>query len=89
MKPSHTQWIIPFTVQIIPAALMFIGLFFIKESPRWLLSKGKRTLALKNLSWIRNLSQNEIYMIEEVTAMDAAIEHQRSTVGLGFWQPFK
>jgi sugar porter (SP) family MFS transporter len=28
-------------------------------------------------------------MLEEVSAIDAAIEYQRSTVGLGFWQPFQ
>jgi len=68
---------------------MFIGLFFIKESPRWLLTRNKRALALKNLCWIRMLPQDDVYMLEETTAIDAAIEYQRSTVGLGFWQPFK
>jgi sugar porter (SP) family MFS transporter len=89
MPASHEQWIIPFAVQLIPAGMMFIGLFFIKESPRWLMSKGRRELALKNLNWIRQLDTNEIYMLEEVSAIDAAIELQRSTVGLGFWQPFQ
>ena len=28
-------------------------------------------------------------MLEEVSAIDAAIEYQSSTVGLGLWQPFK
>lgn len=28
-------------------------------------------------------------MLEEISAIDNAIEYQRSTVGLGFWQPFK
>lgn len=28
-------------------------------------------------------------MQEEISAIDNAIEHQRSSVGLGFWQPFK
>lgn len=89
MAPSHEQWLIPFAVQLIPAGLMFIGLFFIKESPRWLMSKGRRELALKNLCWIRTLSTTDIYMMEEVAAIDAALEEQASTVGLGFWQPFR
>jgi sugar porter (SP) family MFS transporter len=53
------------------------------------MSKGKRTEALKNLCWIRKLSSDDIYMLEEVSAIDAALEHQHSTVGLGFWQPFR
>ncbi|KAG4025167.1 hypothetical protein MFRU_064g00040 [Monilinia fructicola] len=89
MPADHEQWIIPFAVQLIPAGLMFAGLFFIKESPRWLMSRGDRTEALKNLCWIRKLSQDDIYMLEEVSSIDAALEEQHSTVGLGFWQPFK
>ncbi|KAM3084132.1 hypothetical protein ACMFMF_001489 [Clarireedia jacksonii] len=89
MPADHAQWIIPFAIQLIPAGLMFIGLFFIKESPRWLMSKGKRNEALKNLCWIRKLPSDDMYMLEEVSAIDAALEHQHSTVGLGFWQPFR
>lgn len=105
MPADHEQWIIPFAVshftgswianpnsqqvQIIPAGLMFIGLFFIKESPRWLMTRGQRSKALKNLCWIRKLPQDDIYMLEEVSAIDAGLEHQHATVGLGFWQPFQ
>jgi hypothetical protein len=89
MAPSHKQWIIPFAIQIVPAGMLFAGSFVCKESPRWLLSKGKRQLALKNLSWIRQLPVDDMYMLEEISACDAAIEAQRSSVGLGFWQPFK
>lgn len=38
---------------------------------------------------MRNLPLDHIYMQEEISAIDNAIEHQQSTVGLGFWQPFK
>jgi len=68
---------------------MFIGLFFIKESPRWLMTRDQRETALKNLCWIRKLPVDDIYMLEEVSAIDAAIEYQSTTVGLGFWQPFR
>jgi sugar porter (SP) family MFS transporter len=89
MTPSHKQWIIPFAIQLVPAGALFVGSFLCKESPRWLLSKGRRAEALKNLSWIRQLPVDDIYMLEEISACDMAIEHQRSSVGLGFWQPFK
>jgi sugar porter (SP) family MFS transporter len=89
MPASHEQWIVPFAIQIIPAGMMFIGLFFIRESPRWLLGRGQREKALRNLCWIRNLDSKDIYIIEEVSAIDASLEHQEATVGLGFWQPFK
>jgi len=89
MAPSHKQWIIPFAIQLVPAGLLLVGSAWIKESPRWLLSKNRREEALKNLCWIRNLPSEDMYIVEEVTFLDLALEEQASTVGIGFWQPFR
>lgn len=89
MPPSHKQWLIPFAVQLIPAGLLLIGGIFIRESPRWLFLRGNRERAIENLCWVRNLPADDIYMIEEIGAIDQALEEQRSTIGLGFWKPFK
>lgn len=88
MAPSHKQWIIPFAVQLIPAGMLLIGAFWIKESPRWLFMKGRREQALSNLCWIRNLPADDLYIVEELAAIDAQIEHERIHVGPGFWKPF-
>ena len=89
MEPSHRQWIIPFAVQLIPSGLLFAGAFMIKESPRWLFSRGRREEGIQNLTWLRQLSVDDVYMQEEIFAIDNAIEEQRLSVGLGFWQPFR
>lgn len=89
MAPSHRQWIIPFAVQLIPAGLLLIGGVFLRESPRWLFLRDRREEAIKNLCWVRGLDQTEIYIIEEIGAIDQALEEQRSSIGLGFWKPFK
>lgn len=89
MAPSHKQWLIPFAVQLIPAGLLAVGALWIKESPRWLLSKHRRELALKNLCWVRNLDSDDLYIVEEVAMLDGALEEQASTIGEGFWKPFK
>ncbi|KAF8848523.1 general substrate transporter [Acephala macrosclerotiorum] len=89
VKPGHTQWIIPFAIQLIPSGFLFVGAFWLCESPRWLMTKGKREKAIKNLCWIRELPENDIYIREEVYAIDQNIERQMQAGGLGFWQPFK
>lgn len=89
MAPSHKQWLIPFAVQLIPAGLLFAGSFLLKESPRWLFKRGRRDEGIRNLGYLRMLDQNDVYLLEEIASIDAAIEHQRATVGIGFWQPFR
>ncbi|CAG8947141.1 unnamed protein product [Penicillium salamii] len=89
LAPSHKQWLIPFAVQLIPSGLLLIGVIFIRESPRWLFGRGRREEAIKNLCWVRQLPENDIYMIEEIGAIDQALEEQRRSIGIGFWKPFQ
>ncbi|ETS73140.1 Quinate permease [Pestalotiopsis fici W106-1] len=88
MEPSHKQWLIPFAVQLIPAGLLMIGALWIKESPRWLFSKGRREEAMANLCWVRNLDVNDLYIIEEVNYIDEDLDRYNREVGPGFWKPF-
>ncbi|KAA8564158.1 hypothetical protein EYC84_012135 [Monilinia fructicola] len=89
LAPNYKQWIIPFAVQLIPSGLLFIGTLWLHETPRWLMSRGKREKAIKNLCWIRNLTEDDIYIKEEIYAIEQNIEQQMIGGGLGFWQPFK
>jgi hypothetical protein len=69
--------------------MLFLGAFWLHESPRWLMTKGRREKAIQNLCWIRDLPGTDIYIKEEVYAIDQNIERQMAAGGLGFWQPFK
>ncbi|BCR93612.1 sugar porter family MFS transporter [Aspergillus luchuensis] len=89
MPSDHKQWVIPFAVQLIPSGMLFLGSLWMRESPRWLFLKGRREQAMKNLCWIRQLDETDIYITEEVATVDQAIEEQVATVGLGFWKPFR
>ncbi|KAG9684966.1 MFS sugar transporter-like protein, partial [Aureobasidium melanogenum] len=47
------QWQIPIGIQILPAALLGLGMFTLKESVRWLTLKGRHQEAWESLQWIR------------------------------------
>ena len=53
------------------------------------MDRGQRDNALRNLCWLRKLDANHIYMLEEIAAIDEAIETQKRSGGIGFKDPFR
>ncbi|SNX87494.1 probable quinate permease [Melanopsichium pennsylvanicum] len=87
---SVKQWRIPFAVQLIPGGMFVIGSFFLVESPRWLLARGRDQEARQKLSYIRHLPIDDPYFVEEFNQMHSAIEENRRTAGSdSYWAPFK
>jgi len=66
-----------------------LGVFFLKESPRWLLSKGRHEEALKNLSYIRSLPEDHSYIQQEISSMQEVLNLETQTTGSDFWAPFR
>lgn len=77
VPPSRMQWRIPIAFQIVPAALMFISLFFVKESPRWLAFVGREEEALVNLAYLRKCNRDDPELVSEFAEIMAAIEEER------------
>ena len=48
---SNWSWRIPSVLQAIPSVLQFFLIWFVPESPRWLVSKGKDAKALHTLAY--------------------------------------
>lgn len=87
---STLQWRIPFAVQIIPGGLLALTAPFLIESPRWLISRGRREESVRNLSKIRKLDVNHPYLVEEVAEMNAAHDKEMALLGSNsFWAPFR
>ncbi|KAF5554633.1 quinate permease [Fusarium mexicanum] len=70
------QWRIPVAIQLVPAGLMLIGLCFLKESPRWLMKKGRYQEALRALAYIRNVAETDTEVVKEMAEIRVAIEEE-------------
>ena len=89
-------------VGVIPAAVLFIGMFFLPETPRWLMSKGREEEAKKVLSRIEDpeFVDTSIAGMKSDMAIDASQEGFRElfkpwlrnaliiAVGIMFFQQF-
>ena len=83
---GSVQWQIPIGFQLVPVGIMICLLPFLKESPRWLATKHRDELALKNLAWIRKTSENDPDTQAEFAEIVAAVEEEEAVVGGRSWK---
>lgn len=77
---TSKQWHIPVAVQLIYGGLLLAATFFMMETPRYLLSKGKEQAAIDQLARLRNLPVGHEYTEEELRQMRESIEHERAVI---------
>ncbi|KAI8304500.1 Quinate permease [Colletotrichum sp. SAR11_240] len=75
---AKTQWIVPLAFQLVPGVLLFVGMMFCPESPRWLAKGDNYESAERVLTMIRGLSSDHSYIRHEMGEIRTQIE-QRST----------
>lgn len=74
-------------VQLIPIGILTLLIPILKESPLWLLKKGREDDAYRVYSYIRNLPADHQYIAEDVAFVMAQIENERELIpgeGTGF-----
>lgn len=76
IEPSSRQWRIPVAIQLVPGGFLLIGLFFLKESPRWLMKQGRHEQALSCLAYMRNSDVNDPAVLHEIAEIRASIEEE-------------
>ena len=88
ISPARSMsWRIPMGVQLIPAGLLVVFFPLLKESPVWLLNKGRDEQAIEVYSYLRNLPKDHSYIAEDVTFVKSQIQHERvasTSDGLSF-----
>ena len=64
---------------------VLLGSIFMKESPRWLMQVGRDDEAIKNLTWFRQLPEDDEYIIYEVNQVKQSIEEQNKKSDWESW----
>lgn len=76
------QWVIPNTLHLYFAAIIFTFSFFAVESPRWLIKTKQQAKAVENLCKIRGLSQDHELVQNEIIDINSQLEReQEATMG--------
>ena len=76
------QWVIPNTLHLYFAAIIFTFSFFAVESPRWLIKNKQQAKAVENLCKIRGLSQDHELVQNEIIDINSQLEReQEATMG--------
>ena len=89
ISSGFAVWRIPFGFQLVPAGLMALGLLTVRESPRWLASKGRTEEALANLAYLRRTDADDGGVRGEMAEIEAAMEEEREArKGLGAREAF-
>jgi len=80
MAATQMKYCLVMSIPLIPVGLAFISSFFVSESPRWLLAKGRSEEAGSALSKLRGLESIDPALEEEMTRMQAIIPPKALTV---------
>ena len=77
-RPDRSSYLIPLGLIYVVPVFITIGLFFIPESPRWLMLQGRKEEARKGLIWLRPKDENVDLELSEI---EKAIEHEMDLAG--------
>lgn len=68
---------IPLACNFFIPTIVVIGLFFIKESPRWLVLQGRSEEARQSLTWYRGTKADKIALEEELVEIERGIAEEK------------
>lgn len=76
---DYTQWQLSLGIQLIPGFFMVCMLWWVMETPRALIAKGKRESGLKNLTKLRKLPEDHPYIQQEYMEVCAQVDQEQET----------
>ncbi|KAF2728604.1 general substrate transporter [Polyplosphaeria fusca] len=87
---TDTQWLVPNSMHLMFAGIIFTLSFFSRESPRWLIKVGRHEEALENLSRLRQLPPDHPYVQSEIIDINDQLNREReATMGTTWLGPIR
>jgi len=87
---TDTQWLLPNSMHLMFAGIIFTLSFLSRESPRWLIKVGRHEEALENLCLIRQLPADHPYVTSEIMDINDQLEREReATMGTTWLGPIR
>ncbi|PWN47377.1 general substrate transporter [Violaceomyces palustris] len=68
---NQAAWLLPITIQILPALILAIGIMFMPQSPRWLMDQGREEECLETLAGLRRLPKDHALVEMEFLELKA------------------
>ncbi|KAJ5184232.1 hypothetical protein N7492_001848 [Penicillium capsulatum] len=87
---SESVFRIPWGVQMVPAVLLFAGMIFLPESPRWLARKDRWEECRSVLALVHGKGDtNSPFVVAEMHEITEMCEFQRQNADVTYWELFQ
>lgn len=77
---NDSVWRYMLSIAAVPAIILFLGMFFVPESPRWLINKGKNTEGRKVLEEVRSDERALTELDEIKTSVDQDEKQEKASM---------
>lgn len=86
-RPDKSSYLIPLGIIYVVPSILAVAMFFIPESPRWLILQGRHEEGIKSLKWLRPDGADVVSEAEVIrTAIEKEMELKSS---VGIWDMFR
>ncbi|KAG6240133.1 hypothetical protein E4U25_008374 [Claviceps purpurea] len=87
---SHKQWLVPSSLHIIMASIIFLLMFVQSESPRFLVKRGKIRKATSVLARLSQQPAESGYVVRQISDIQATLDNEiEATRGMGWANKIK
>ncbi|KAL7280854.1 MFS monosaccharide transporter [Trametes coccinea BRFM310] len=88
-RQNHSAWRIPISIQFIWAFVLFVGMFWLPETPRWLIKNDRPGDAARSLSRLTSLPEDDPEVQAELEDIRAALREEQERGESSYLDCFK